>query len=389
LLDAMFSDRTGFAEGTNALAAARDRRRASGLPLLDLADSNPANAGFAWPAAEVAAALAGEGLARQDPDPRGMPSARAAVAGYYAGRGVKVDTARVFMCASTSEGYAWIFKLLCSPGDEVLVPEPSYPLLEVIAALECVRLRTYRLRPEGDGWTVDAASLSAGPRTRAIVCVNPSNPVGAFVGAGDRTLLRRFAREHGIAVLCDEVFLDYAAGAGAATWAGETEAPIFVLSGLSKVALAPQVKAGWVVVGGPGAFADAACARLEHVADAFLSVSTPAQLALPRLLSGAHPLREAVVRRCAESESALRKWAEANGCSVLPRQGGWTGVLRLPAGVEEERLLLAAVDEGVWAHPGYFYGLPTELPCCVVSLLTPSETLRDGLESLGKALRRS
>ncbi|MFM9000843.1 MAG: aminotransferase class I/II-fold pyridoxal phosphate-dependent enzyme, partial [Opitutia bacterium] len=172
-------------------------------------------------------------------------------------------------------------------------------------------------------------------------------------------------------------------------WAGETEAPIFVLSGLSKVALAPQVKAGWVVVGGPDAFADAACARLEHVADAFLSVSTPAQLALPRLLSGAHPLREAVVRRCAESESALRKWAEANGCSVLPRQGGWTAVLRLPAGVEEERLLLAAVDEGVWAHPGYFYGMPSELPCCVVSLLTPSETLRDGLESLGKALRRS
>jgi len=385
----MLSERLAFTEGTNALSAAKERRLRRGLSLIDLADSNPANAGFSWPAAKLAEALAGEGLVRQDPDPRGLRTAREAISGYYRDRGASVDASAVFLSASTSEGYSWLFKLLCSPGDEVLVPEPSYPLLEVIAALECVKLRTYRLRPEGAGWRIDPASLTAGPRTRAVVCVNPSNPVGAFVGEDDRELLRGFARSHGLAVLCDEVFLDYPLDAGAMTWVGEREAPLFVLSGLSKVALAPQINPGWIVVAGPDGFVRDASLRLEHVADAYLSVSTPAQLALPHLLRDAGPLRQAVRSRCAEAETLLREWAGGHGCSVLPRQGGWTAVLRLPPGVEEERLLMAAIDEGVWAHPGYFYGMPAGLSCVVLSLLTSAEFLRNGLKSLEKALQRT
>ena len=385
----MFSERLAFADGTNALTAAKERRLARGLPLIDLTDSNPANAGFTWPAEVLAGALAGEGLVRQDPDPRGLLTAREAVSAYCRERGAPVDASNVFLSASTSEGYAWLFKLLCAPGDEVLVPEPSYPLLEVLAALECVKLRPYRLVPDGEGWRVDPESLVAGPRTRAVVCVNPSNPLGSFVGEADREALRRFARCHGLAILCDEVFLDYASDKGASTWAGEGEVPLFVLSGLSKVALAPQLKAGWIVVAGPDAFTRAACARLEHVADAYLSVSTPAQLALPRLLRDAVPLRQAVRRRCAESEGLLRPWAAGQGCEVLPRQAGWTAVLRLPPGVDEERLLLASVDEGAWAHPGYFYGMPSARACIVLSLLTPSGSLLRGLDCLGKALKRT
>lgn len=385
----MFSERLAFAEGVNALSAAKRRRLARGLPLVDLADSNPAAAGFVWPASLLAEALAGEGVVRQDPDPRGLLTARDAVSGYYRERGASVAASDVFLSASTSEGYAWLFKLLCSPGDEVLVPEPSYPLLEVIAALECVRLRTYRLVPEGDGWRIDPSSLTAGPRTRAVVCVNPSNPLGSFVGGADREVLRGFARAHGLVILCDEVFLDYPSGAGATTWAGEREVPLCVLSGLSKVALAPQIKSGWIVVAGPDGFVRDASLRLEHVADAFLSVSTPAQLAMPRLLREAAPMRESVRRRCAESESVLRAWAGAHGCSVLPRQAGWTAVLRLPPGVDEERLLTAAIDEGTWAHPGFFYGMPPGFPVVVLSLLTPSEPLSQGLDCLEKALRRT
>ncbi len=385
----MFSERMAFAEGTNALAAARERRQGKGLPLIDLADSNPANAGFVWPPAVLAAALTGPGVQRQDPDPRGLPSAREAVRAYCSERGATVGTDRIFLCASTSEAYSWIFKLLCSPGDEVLVPEPAYPLLEVMAALECVTLRPYRLRPAGDGWSIDAATLVAGPRTRAVVCVNPSNPLGAFVDERDRVLLRDFAVRHSLAVLCDEVFLDYAADGGAVTWAGERQVPVFVLSGLSKVALAPQVKAGWIVVAGPDDFARQACARLEHVADAFLSVSTPAQLALPGLLAGASGLRREVILRCADSEAALRRWAGPNGCAVLPRQAGWTAVVRLPPGVDEERLLLAAIEEGAWAHPGFFYGMPAGSAHVVLSLLTPPDILAQGLVCLEKALRRA
>ncbi len=385
----MFSGRLAFTEGVNALSLARDRRLRAGLPLTDLALSDPAAAGFTWPPSELAAALTRPGVERQEPDPRGLPSARGAVAAYYAARGASVAEDRIFLTASTSEGYAWIFKLLCAPGDEVLVPEPSYPLLEVLAALECVKLRTYRLVPEGDGWRIDRATLNAGPRTRAVVCVNPSNPLGALVGEADRGVLRDFARRHGLAVLCDEVFLDYPSAGPAATWAGEQEVPLFVLSGLSKVALAPQLKAGWIVAAGPAAWALEACARLEHVADAFLSVSTPAQLALPWLLEAAGPLRLRVIERCAESERALSRWAADGGCRVLPRQAGWTAVVALPPGVDEERLLAAAIEEGVWAHPGFFYGMPEGGAHVVISLLTPPDRLERGLKGLEKALRRT
>ncbi len=389
----MFSKRLDFAATPNALSKAKAKRLSANLPVLDLADANPASAGFGWSVAELGSFLRKEGLQRQEPDPRGLAVARGAIADYYSARGVRVSPDRLFLSASTSEGYSWLFKMLCDPGDEVLVPEPAYPLLEVLAALEGVALRPYRLTQLAGEWVIDPAQLKAGSRTKAIVCINPSNPTGAYVGRRDRDLLRAFALKHGLAILCDEVFLDYpgAGAAAAGTWADETQVALYVLSGLSKVAVAPQLKVGWIAVAGPANHALESCRRLEHIADAFLSVNTGAQLALPDLLRRAEPLRAAIRARVAQNESTLKDWVAASGhpCAVLPRPAGWMGILSLPPGVSEERLLLNALDEGIWAHPGYFYGMPATSGYLILSLLLDPTAFSDGLKGLDRALRRS
>lgn len=388
----MFSSRLSFADTTNALSQAKAKRLAGGQPVLDLSDSNPANAGFAWSATELGLLLRRDGIQRQDPSPLGLASARTALSDYYSARGARVPLDQLFLTASTSEAYSWVFKLLCDPGDEVLVPEPAYPLLEVIAALEGVKLRPYRLVQLAGEWVIDAATLGVNRQTRAILCVNPANPLGAFVGRRDRDVLRGFALKHGLAIVCDEVFLDYPAEgvASPGTWAGEANVLTFVLSGLSKVALTPQLKLGWIVVAGPAVATLEACRRLEHIADAFLSVNTPAQLALPDLLRKAEPLRARMRTRVAQGEASLRAWAATSaGCAVLPRPAGWSAVLTLPPGVFEDRFLMNALSEGVWAHPGFFYGMPANLPCVVLSLLTTPEAFSVGLKGLGRALLRT
>lgn len=389
----MFSSRLSFADSANALSKARDKRRSANLPILDLADANPANAGFGWSVVELGTLMRREGVQRQDPDARGLAATRTAIADYYSARGVRVSSDRLFLAASTSEGYSWLFKLLCNPGDEVLVPEPAYPLLEALAALEGVVLRPYRLTQLAGEWVIDPAQIKASSRTKAIVCINPSNPTGAFVGRRDRDILRSFALKHSLAIICDEVFLDYPAEGvtSPGTWANETQVALYVLSGLSKVALAPQLKVGWIAVAGPTDTVLESCRRLEHIADTFLSVNTPAQLALPDLLRRAEPLRVSLRARVAQNEATLKAWVTASGhaCSVLPRPAGWMGILALPPGVSEERLLLNALDEGIWAHPGYFYGMPATQGHVILSLLVNPAEFSEGLKSLDRALRRS
>ncbi len=389
----MFSSRLSFADDSNALSKARERRRTAGLPTLDLADANPATAGFGWSVLELGTLLRRDGIQRQDPDAHGLSSARTAIADYYLARGTRLTPDRIFLSASTSEGYSWLFKLLCNPGDEILVPEPAYPLLEVIASLEGVTLRPYRLVQLAGEWVIDMASLTASRQTRAIVCINPSNPTGAFVSRRDRDILRNFALKNSLAVICDEVFLDYPAEgvSSPGTWAGETQVALYVLSGLSKVAVAPQLKVGWIIVSGPTDTVQESCRRLEHIADAFLSVNTPGQLALPDLLRRAEPIRAAIRTRVSENQQILKDWVVSSGhaCTVLPRPAGWMAILGLPPGVSEERLLLNALDEGVWAHPGYFYGMSSNLPSVILSLLPKSSDFSEGLSGLDRALRRT
>ena len=393
----MFSQRFAWTLENNALAQVLSERRAAGAPVVDLTESNPARAGFAWAPGVLGAAVASVENCHYEPDPRGLPVARRAVADYYHGHGVAVAPEQIHLAASTSEGYGWLLKLLTDPGDNVLVPAPSYPLLQFLTALECVSVATYPLFHDAasGGWQVDVRALEAAvtPRTRAIFCVTPNNPTGSVFSGAEREALRCVARRHGLALVADEVFLDFGAGGRpVASWADEAEAPLFVLSGLSKVALLPQLKLGWVVTAGPPEWRSGALARLDFVADTYLSVNAPVQNAAAGLLARAPALRAALLRRIEANEAALRAWCAASphGVRALARQAGWYALVALPRGVDEERLALdLARRDGVGVHPGYFYDIPAGMgPHWVVSLIVREAELAVALQALDAALRR-
>ena len=372
-------------DAPNALTLAVTARRAAGKPLLDLTVTNPDVAGLGWPHAELAALLGAPGCERHEPDPLGAPAAREAIAAYYAGHGARVDPTRICLSASTSEAYTWWFRLLCEAGDTILAPEPAYPLVAILAEIARVRVIPYRLQLRDGVWRVDPASVRPDARTRAIVVISPANPTGHQLHPDDLALLR--AAAPGCPLVIDEVFLDYTAhGVAPRTHAGEADAPTIVLSGLSKVALAPQLKVGWSVVAGPESWARPLLDRLEHHADAFLSVNAPAQVALPGLLAAAPARRAAVKGRLFANELVLREFfsADDHGVTVLPREAGWSAVLRLPPGVDELALALRAVGQGVLAHPGHYYDL--EGHHLVLSLLTPETDFVPGIVALRDAL---
>jgi len=355
---------------------------------LDLTVSNPDVAGLGWSRAELAAQLGAPGCERHQPDAFGDPVARAAIAAYYKGHGATIDIANICLSASTSEAYTWWFRLLCEPGDTILAPEPAYPLVGILADIARVRVVPYKLELRDGAWRVDLQSLKADARTRAIVVISPANPTGQAIHSEDLAGLRTAVPD--CPLIIDEVFLDYPAqGSTVRTHAGDSSAPTIVLSGLSKVALAPQLKVGWSAISGPAEWVQSMLTRLEHHADAFLSVNAPAQVALPGLLAAAPLKRAAVKVRLAANEAALRAAFadQAIGVVVLPREAGWSAVLRLPAGVDELALALRAVAQGALVHPGHYYDLPGNH--VVLSLLTPEVELDEGLTILRTALAAS
>ena len=376
----MFSRRTAWDLEANRVARALEEARASGRPLLDLAESNPTRCGLAWDAGELGRLLADGRLGSYEPEPLGLPEAREAVAAYLAGSGAPVSPERVVLAASTSEAYAHLLKLLCDPGDEVLFPAPCYPLLEVLAGLESASLARYRAAWDGD-WDLDRAGLeaAAGPRARALVAVNPSVPTGARAGDAELDFLDRFCAARGIALVLDEVFSE---GGTAAPARADPRALTFRLSGLSKAAGLPQVKLAWIAVGGPEALAAEALARLEVLADCFLSASGPSQLALPRLLARREgflaPLRE----RLGSNRRALAR-AVPRGApfDAFAGPAGWTGVLRVGETLDEERLCLGLLEAGVAVQPGFFYDFPRNGHLVVSLLVRPAE-FEEGLSRL-------
>jgi len=378
----------------NALTRAAGVRRAAGLPLLDLAQTNPTAAGFAWTADALTGALASPANRFYEPDPRGLLAAREAVAAHLAGHGAGVSPEFIHLCSSTSEACGWLLKLLAEPGAEVLVPAPSYPLLQVLADLECVSVRPYPLRFSDGRWRVDAAALEAAvtPAARAIFCVAPNNPTGSVLDDADRAVLRVAALRHRLPLVVDEVFLDFGAAGGALrSWADEREAPLFALGGLSKTALLPQMKLAWCVTAGPPRWRRGTVARLDHIADAYLSASTPVQNAAGAFLAAAGGVRAPLVERVRRNDAALGAWCAAapHRPRLLPREAGWMAMLELPRGVDEERAALALVrDTGVLLHPGYFYDTPPAPPFWVVSQITPPATLDAALPALDEMLLR-
>lgn len=384
-----FSARTAWdrveAELTLAL---RDRRRA-GLPLLDLTISNPTQCGFRYDEAAILSALQDREALTYDPDPRGIERTRRSVAAYYAEHGVFLETVQLFLTASTSEAYSYIFRLLCDPGDEVLIAQPSYPLFDFLATLDDVRLIPYPLFYDY-GWHLDVEALrqKITPRTRAIALVHPNNPTGHFTKITERRVLEEICREHGLALIIDEVFLDYPIGSHAASSFAAGEHPVltFVLSGLSKIAALPQMKAAWIAAFGPEPELREALARLEIIADTFLSVSAPVQRALPQWMASRGGLQLQIRQRTETNLCLLDELLSTQEMVTrLAVEAGWCVVLRVPAVRSGQETAVELVRSfGVAAHPGHFYGFPGN-GWLVVSLLIPESDFRSGVQAILKS----
>jgi alanine-synthesizing transaminase len=384
---APFSHRSDLSTTPNAFSQALAAARAAGS-LFDLSSGNPTEQGLGLSEAELCALLAPAGSGVYQPEPFGLWSARAALSADLAARGIAVAPAQIMLTASTSEAYAFLFKLLCDPGDVVLVPEPSYPLLDVLARIEGVQLARYALRYDGE-WHIDPGSLraalaAAGARTRAVVCVNPNNPTGSFLKPDELGLL------HGTALplISDEVFADYAIGpapALASVLARPSEQLTFRLSGLSKELALPQLKLAFTSIAGPEALVRSACARLEHIADAYLSPATPVQLALPELLARRAQVEAPILARVRANHASLLRWLDGSCASVLRAEGGWYAVVRLPGVQSDEDSCLALLrEQRVVAQPGYFFDLPEAH--LVLSLIIVPATFEAGLERLRRWL---
>lgn len=350
--------------------------------VLDLTESNPTRAGFQYPEREILEALADPAALRYEPTPRGLLSAREAVCRYYAKRGVEVPASHIVLTASTSEAYAYLFKLLANPGDEVLVPRPSYPLFEFLAGLESTVLKQYPLRYDGV-WHLDFDALERAvtARTRAMVVVNPNNPTGSFLKREEVQRLDEFAARRGIAILNDEVFSDYAFASDdsrAILFPGAAQ--VFTMNGLSKIAGLPQMKLGWIAASGLGS--EEALEQLEWIADTFLSVSAPVQLALPRLLELAEGIRAQIRERTAANLARLKEGVEGSPLSVLNTEGGWSAILQVPRTRSEEEWAMTLLGErDVLVQPGFFYDFESEA-FLVVSLLTETASFAEGVRRI-------
>ena len=420
-----FSQRTAWERAPNRLAEAWARSLASGKPSIDLTESNPTRCGFSYPEARILRALADPRGLVYEPLPRGLPAAREAVAAHLAAEvpgAAPCSPKDLILCASTSEAYSWLMKLLGERGDQVLVPHPSYPLFDFLAGLEDVTLVRYALRRE-ERWRIDFESLAAGatPRTRAVIVVHPNNPTGNTLTVAEAGKLVDFCAERNLAIISDEVFLEYpfrpAPGAASSPLIEETAAEasadspdragpnrtdsstprmarrdspaaghhllagslaprggclVFSLGGLSKSSGLPQIKVGWIRVGGPPELATEALARLEVIADTYLSVNTPAQWALPELLAAGREVRDAIRARTTANRRWLDSTARDAAWELLPADGGWYAVLRVPhTRTEEEWCLLLAEEEGVLLHPGFFFDFESE--AFLVASLLPEE----------------
>ena len=394
-----FSQRTNWNTAESELARAHRERVAAGLPIADLTASNPTHCGFAYPSS-LLDALTDQRALEYDPQPKGLLSAREAVCQYYATHAVALDPNQIVLTTSTSEAYSFLSRLLCDPGDEILVPQPGYPLFDFLADLDDVRLKSAPLAYE-NGWQIDAEGIRRAitPRTRAMVIVHPNNPTGHYTKPWEAEELARICREFGLSLIVDEVFLDYSMGAKAKSFATGIEGvPVYVVSGLSKIAGLPQMKAAWIVATGPAATGpeneqapNDALSRLEVIADTFLSMNAPVQLAIPTWLGGRAAIQEQIRQRVAanlakldralgttESDPRLKAVQQLAAVQRLKVEGGWYAVLRIPAIEPDERTVLALLERGVWVHPGYFFGM-AESGWLVVSLLAPEAEFSNGV----------
>lgn len=383
----MFSNRTNWKLTRNRLTEALDEVRSRGARVLDLTVSNPTRVGLRYDEPLILQSLASSRALDYDPQPKGLPSARAAVASYYQNQhGIPgFDPERLILTTSTSEGYSFVFRLLCNPGDELLVPKPSYPLFEFLADLEDVKLIPYPLIYD-HGWQMDFPSLekAATERTRGVVVVHPNNPTGSYVHSQEKESLNRFCREHQLALIADEVFLDYAHDrAPQRSFAANQDVLTFTLSGVSKISALPQMKVAWIATSGPAQKVKAAQARLEVIADTFLSMNAPIQWATSALLEQRKSIQQQLLDRVLGNLAELdRRLATQKICEHLSVEGGWYAVMRVPVTQTDEELAVDLLGrKSVLVHPGHFYDFPRD-GYLVLSLITPADEFAEGIGRL-------
>jgi aspartate/methionine/tyrosine aminotransferase len=380
-----FSERTNWNLGENEWTAAMRVRRASGAEVIDLTVSNPTACGFVYDVNRLLAPLSDPKALRYEPDPLGMVQAREAVVRYYQDVGASIPMEAICLTTSTSEAYSFLFRLLCLPGDEVLVGRPSYPLFDFLARIDDVVLRDYPLVYDPAGrehsWSIDIHALEAaiGPRTRAVIVVHPNNPTGNFASEWERSALEIICAERGLALIVDEVFLDYGLEPRNRSFAaGQMGCLTFVLSGISKVCALPQMKVSWISARGPSNLVHEAMERLEVIADTFLSMNAPMQFALTTWLEARADIQQQILGRMRSNLASLDVALSGTSVERLAMQGGWTAVLRVPKVGSD--FAMAALKCGVLVQPGEFYGLPAAR--VVVSLLTPQDIWARGISLL-------
>src|SRR5437867_3811041 len=381
----MFAKRTNWNLAPNRLSEALAAHRAAGKLLIDMTVSNPTECGFEYDSAAILEALRNPAALSYEPNLRGMKSARRAVANYYSDRGENVSPEDIFLTTSTSEAYSYIFRTLCDPGDEVLIPSPSYPLFDFLADIQDVSLVRYPLLYD-HGWQIDFHALEQAitSRTRGVIVVHPNNPTGHFAKQAEIEKLNSICSAREIAIIADEVFLDFALdGDRPASYAANRTAPTFTLSGLSKISGLPQMKAAWLIASGPQEWKREALARLEVIADTYLSVNAPVQLAIPKFLELRRAFQKQVIERARRNLAELdRQLAAQKAVSRLKVEGGWCAVLKVPVTRSDEDLAIALLSiHGVSVHPGHFYDFPSD-GHVVLSLLTPSEGFAEGTKRL-------
>lgn len=387
-----FARRTEWELTPNKITGILEDFKKSGQQILDLTESNPTRCGFAYSQKDLLKQFATPDNMLYVPSTQGLLSSRQAIAAYYQSQNIAISPDQIFLTASTSEAYTFLFRLLADPGDTVLFPSPSYPLFDFLVDLNDLERGFYPL-VYNDTWTVDFAELASHmtPQTKAIVTVNPNNPTGSYINNEELAQLNKVCRAARCALISDEVFFDYAFDRKAhlSSFAANTENLTFTLSGLSKTLGLPQMKLSWIVVNGPQDMMREAIGRLEVIADTYLSVNTPVQNALASWLTLRSAIQDEIMKRvCANREYLLKNFTDNRLGTVLHTDGGWYMILKLTGSVDEEELIeQLLLKDQVYVHPGYFFNF-NEGPYLILSLLPLTETFTEGVTRIVARLKK-
>ncbi|TGK21009.1 pyridoxal phosphate-dependent aminotransferase [Leptospira fluminis] len=381
-----FSDRFDFEAGENPLYSKVGDLKKAGTPILDLTVSNPTRVKLSFPGEAILHSLTKNAGLVYEPEPQGSEVARNCVAEYYRERGLDILPEDLFLTSSSSEAYSYIIKLLCDPGDEILIPSPGYPLFEFLALLEGVKFNSYRLDPIQD-WKPDFEGLkeAVSAKTKLLFLVSPNNPTGSTLSESDFSALVRFCESNGIGIVLDEVFCDYFHSEGTRHSELHTrKVPFFRINGISKILALPQMKLSWIHVDGPESWKTECKERLEIISDTYLSVASPIQHALSDLMPWRKLIQGQVLRRISRNLKILSGMIpSAEKIRYRPPMAGWYAVLESDFFLEQETFCLRLLEkEHTLVHPGCMFGFPEDHPAIVLSLLPETEIIEAGIAKI-------